>query len=45
MMIGRQYFVTLKIMTDQGVDGIGDATMNDREKAVVAYLEDHVVPA
>ncbi len=37
-------FVTLKIMTDQGVYGIGDATMNGREKAVVAYLEDHVAP-
>ena len=37
-------FVTLKIETDQGVTGIGDATLNGREKAVVAYLEDHVVP-
>lgn len=38
-------FVTLKIETDQGVYGIGDATLNGREKAVVAYLEDHVIPA
>jgi len=37
-------FVTLKIVTDQGVHGIGDATLNGREKAVVAYLEDHVAP-
>ena len=37
-------FVTLKILTDQGVYGIGDATLNGREKSVVAYLEDHVVP-
>ena len=37
-------FVTLKIMTDEGVYGIGDATLNGREKAVVAYLEDHVIP-
>jgi mannonate dehydratase len=37
-------FVTLKIVTDQGVYGIGDATLNGREKAVVAYLEDHVCP-
>jgi mannonate dehydratase len=37
-------FVTLKIETDQGVHGIGDATLNGREKAVVAYLEDHVCP-
>src|ERR1700748_3799017 len=37
-------FVTLKIETDQGVSGIGDATLNGREKAVVAYLEEHVIP-
>lgn len=37
-------FVTLKIETDQGLTGLGDATLNGREKAVVAYLEDHVVP-
>jgi len=36
--------VTLKIMTDEGVHGLGDATLNGREKAVVAYLEDHVIP-
>ena len=38
-------FLTLKIETDQGVYGIGDATMNGREMAVAAYLEDHVIPA
>ncbi|MFO1014302.1 MAG: D-mannonate dehydratase ManD [Caulobacteraceae bacterium] len=37
-------FVTLKITTDQGLTGIGDGTLNGREKAVVAYLEDHVCP-
>lgn len=37
-------FVTLKIETDQGVYGIGDATLNGREQAVVAYLEEHVCP-
>src|SRR5919109_4452571 len=37
-------FVTLKIETDQAVHGIGDATLNGRELAVVAYLQDHVVP-
>jgi mannonate dehydratase len=26
------------------VYGIGDATLNGREKAVVSYLEDHVIP-
>ncbi|MDE0062006.1 MAG: D-galactonate dehydratase family protein [Gammaproteobacteria bacterium] len=35
-------FVTLKITTDQGVHGIGDATLNGRELAVVSYLQDHV---
>jgi mannonate dehydratase len=38
-------FVTLKIETDQGVYGIGDATLNGRELSVVSYLEDHVAPA
>lgn len=37
-------FVTLKIMTDEGVYGLGDGTLNGREKAVVSYLEDHVIP-
>ena len=37
-------FVTLKIETDQGVHGIGDATLNGRELSVVAYLEEHVIP-
>jgi mannonate dehydratase len=37
-------FVTLKIQTDQGVYGIGDATLNGRELSVVSYLEDHVIP-
>lgn len=37
-------FVTLKIITDEGVYGVGDATLNGRELAVVAYLEEHVIP-
>ncbi|WP_420137803.1 D-mannonate dehydratase ManD [Sphingomonas sp.] len=37
-------FVTLKIETDEGVYGLGDATLNGRELSVVSYLEDHVVP-
>ncbi|MGZ3298811.1 MAG: bifunctional D-altronate/D-mannonate dehydratase, partial [Asticcacaulis sp.] len=37
-------FVTLRIETDQGIYGLGDATLNGREKAVVSYLEDHVIP-
>jgi mannonate dehydratase len=38
-------FVTLKIETDSGLYGLGDATLNGREKAVVSYLEDHCIPA
>ena len=37
-------FVTLKIETDAGIYGLGDATLNGRELAVVSYLEEHVVP-
>ncbi|WP_066651457.1 MULTISPECIES: D-mannonate dehydratase ManD [Sphingomonas] len=37
-------FVTLKIVTDEGIHGIGDATLNGRELAVVSYLRDHVCP-
>ncbi|MWV51559.1 D-galactonate dehydratase family protein (plasmid) [Rathayibacter sp. VKM Ac-2803] len=37
-------FVTLKITTDDGLTGLGDATLNGRELAVVAYLTEHVVP-
>lgn len=35
-------FVTLRITTDDGVTGIGDATLNGRELAVAAYLQEHV---
>ena len=38
-------FVTLKIETDEGVHGLGDATLNGRELAIAAYLTDHVIPA
>ncbi|GAA2703496.1 D-mannonate dehydratase ManD [Actinoplanes palleronii] len=38
-------FVTLKIVTEDGVSGVGDATLNGRELAVAAYLREHVVPA
>ena len=37
-------FVTLKIETDQGLTGVGDATLNGRELSVVSYLEEHVIP-
>ncbi len=37
-------FVTLKVTTEDGVHGLGDATLNGRELAVASYLEDHLVP-
>ena len=37
-------FVTLKIETNEGLTGIGDATLNGRELSVVSYLNDHVIP-
>ena len=37
-------FVTAKVITDEGVYGIGDGTVNGRELAVVSYLEDHIAP-
>ena len=37
-------FVTLKLVTEDGVYGLGDATLNGRELAVAAYLTDHVLP-
>jgi len=35
-------FVTLKISTDEGLTGLGDATLNGRELAVASYLGDHL---
>jgi mannonate dehydratase len=37
-------FVTLKIETEAGIHGIGDATLNGRELSVASYLKDHVIP-
>jgi mannonate dehydratase len=37
-------FVTLKLTTEDGITGLGDATLNGRELAVASYLEDHVIP-
>ena len=35
-------FVTLKVTTEDGVYGLGDATLNGRELAVAATSVDHV---
>ena len=40
---GKNY-VTLKIITDQGVYGLGDATLNNRETLPAAYLRDYLIP-
>lgn len=40
---GKNY-VTLKIMTDEGVYGIGDATLNNRETLPAAYLREYLIP-
>ena len=37
-------FVTLKLVTEEGLHGLGDATLNGRELAVASYLSDHVIP-
>lgn len=37
-------FVTVKIETSNGFYGLGDATVNGRELAVAAYLEEHIKP-
>lgn len=37
-------FVTLKVVTEDGIYGLGDATLNGRELAVASYLSEHVVP-
>src|SRR6266513_1560932 len=37
-------FVTLKVSTEEGIYGLGDATLNGRELSVASYLSDHVVP-
>lgn len=37
-------FVTLKVTTDEGLVGWGDATVNGRELAVASYLRDYIAP-
>ncbi|UDM50765.1 D-mannonate dehydratase ManD [Cupriavidus sp. MP-37] len=37
-------FVTVKVVTDAGAYGLGDATLNGRELAVRTYLDEHVIP-
>src|SRR5215472_9866499 len=37
-------FVTLKLTTEDGIYGLGDATLNGRELAVASYLSEHLIP-
>jgi mannonate dehydratase len=37
-------FVTLKIYTDHGIYGLGDATLNGMELAVATYLQEYCIP-
>ena len=37
-------FVTVKVITEDGIIGWGDGTLNGREMAVAAYLDEHIVP-
>ena len=37
-------FVTLKLLTEDGIHGLGDATLNGRELAIASYLSDHLLP-
>ena len=37
-------FVTLRIECENGLTGVGDATLNGRELAVASYLGEHVIP-
>jgi len=37
-------YVTLRLRTEDGLVGLGDATVNGRELAVAAYLSEHVGP-
>jgi len=40
---GKNY-VTLKIMTDAGIYGLGDATLNNRETLPAEYLKEYLIP-
>jgi mannonate dehydratase len=41
----RRNFVTLKLITEDGLYGLDDATLNGRELAVASYLTNHLIPS
>ncbi|HQX10808.1 MAG TPA: bifunctional D-altronate/D-mannonate dehydratase, partial [Thermoflexales bacterium] len=40
----KQSFVVVKIITDEGVYGVGEGTKNGRELAVATLLDKHLAP-
>jgi mannonate dehydratase len=40
----KKNYVTIKIMTDQGIYGVGDGTLNNRETLTAKFLSDYLVP-
>ena len=40
----KKNYVTLKIITDEGIYGLGDATLNNRETLPAHYLKDYLIP-
>ena len=42
---GYRNLVFVRVHTDEGISGLGEATLINRTEAVVAYLVGHVRPA
>ena len=40
---GKNY-ITLKIMTDEGIYGLGDASINTRGLLPATYLKEYLIP-
>ena len=41
----RRNFVTLKLITEDGLYGLDNATLDGRELAVASYLTNHLIPS
>src|SRR5438309_11498747 len=42
---GSRNLIFVQVHTDEGISGLGEATLINRTEAVVAYLHGHVKPA
>src|SRR6476619_3853465 len=42
---GYRNLIFVRVLTDEGIVGLGEATLINRTEAVVAYLHGHVKPA